>query len=173
MLLYLQIIESDEDKSKFEQIYLYYSKLMFWAANRILENKSDAEDAVHQAFVSIIENLNKISQIECPKTKAFVVIVVENKAKDILRSRKHIADNEFDEAAYGMEIELPDGNELAGALSRLPVQYRNVILLRHAYGYRPKEIGKILGCSQDSVYKLLQRSKEALRKELEADGVMI
>ena len=53
MLIYLQMIESEEDKSKFEAIYNKYRYLMFSVANRVLNNQYDAEDAVHQAFISI------------------------------------------------------------------------------------------------------------------------
>ena len=87
MLIYIQMIASDEDKSKFEQIYLTYRKLMFFVARSILKNDADAEDAVHTAFVSIIAHLEKISEINCPETKAFAVIVAECKALDILRSK--------------------------------------------------------------------------------------
>lgn len=50
MLIYLQMIESEADKSKFEQLYLKYRSLMLRVAMRILHNEQDAEDAVHQAF---------------------------------------------------------------------------------------------------------------------------
>ena len=59
MIIYLQMIESDEDKSKFEQLYIMYKGLMFHVAMKILKNEFDAEDAVHQAFLSLIENLKK------------------------------------------------------------------------------------------------------------------
>ncbi len=68
MIIYLQMIESDEDKSKFEQLYIMYKGLMFHVAMKILKNEFDAEDAVHQAFLSLIENLKKISDV---KYKAF------------------------------------------------------------------------------------------------------
>ena len=61
MIIYLQMIESDEDKSKFEQLYIMYKGLMFHVAMKILKNEFDAEDAVHQAFLSLIENLKKIA----------------------------------------------------------------------------------------------------------------
>ena len=51
MLIYLQIIETDEDKSKFEQIYETYRGLMFHTAFKVLTHEQDAEDAVHHAFV--------------------------------------------------------------------------------------------------------------------------
>ena len=71
MLIYLQMIESEEDKSKFIEIYNQYKYLMFSVANRILKNEYDAEDAVHQAFVSIIDNLNKVISGEEEDTEFF------------------------------------------------------------------------------------------------------
>lgn len=67
MIVYLSMIETDEDKSKFEKIYERYKNLMFYTAMQILNHRQDAEDAVHQAFVSIIDNIDKISEPDCPK----------------------------------------------------------------------------------------------------------
>ena len=53
MLIYLAAISSDEDKSKFELIYRQYRNLMYYAANQILHNSSDAEDVVHQACPAV------------------------------------------------------------------------------------------------------------------------
>lgn len=50
MFLYLAMIDSDADKSKFEILYSEYKNLMYYTANRILRNSSDAEDVVHQLF---------------------------------------------------------------------------------------------------------------------------
>ena len=50
MLIYLQMIDTPEERSKFEQIYLEYKGLMFHVAYDILHNEQDAEDAVHQGF---------------------------------------------------------------------------------------------------------------------------
>lgn len=80
MIIYLQMIESDEDKSKFEQLYIMYKGLMFHVAMKILKNEFDAEDAVHQAFLSLIENLKKISDVKCPKTRAYIVIITETES---------------------------------------------------------------------------------------------
>lgn len=89
MLIYLQIIETDEDKSTFEQIYEAYRGLMFHAAFKVLTHEQDAEDAVHYAFVKIAENIIKISEPVCPKTKSFVVTIVENSGAIMLLSAKY------------------------------------------------------------------------------------
>ena len=67
MLIYLQAIESEEERSKFEQLYSQYRGLMYHVAMKILNNPHSAEDAVHQAFLSIIENLKKIPDVKCLK----------------------------------------------------------------------------------------------------------
>ena len=53
MIIYLQTIDDPEDSAKFEQLYEHYRSYMLKIANKILENEFDAEDAVHNAFVSI------------------------------------------------------------------------------------------------------------------------
>ena len=130
MIIYLQMIESDEDKSKFEQLYIMYKGLMFHVAMKILKNEFDAEDAVHQAFLSLIENLKKISDVKCPKTRTYIVIITERKAIDIIRSRSKLVDMEFWESTYGIEIPLPGDHGLADAMARLPAAYRDILLLR-------------------------------------------
>ncbi|OJT86126.1 RNA polymerase subunit sigma-24, partial [Clostridioides difficile] len=51
MLIYLAIIDSKEERIKFEEIYIKYKKLMFYVANQILKDDVLAEDAVHSSFL--------------------------------------------------------------------------------------------------------------------------
>lgn len=79
MIVYLQLIDTAEDRSKFEQLYEQYKQLMFYTAFQILKRPQDAEDAVHLAFLSIAENISRISDLDCPKTRAYIVTIVERK----------------------------------------------------------------------------------------------
>ena len=47
MLIYLQMIETPEDRTKFETLYTEYKEWMGTIAFSILNNTYDAEDAVH------------------------------------------------------------------------------------------------------------------------------
>ena len=58
MIVYLQLMDAAEERSKFEQLYARYRQLMFYTAFQILKRPQDAEDAVHQAFLSIAENIS-------------------------------------------------------------------------------------------------------------------
>ncbi|RRQ31312.1 RNA polymerase subunit sigma-24, partial [Clostridioides difficile] len=48
MILYLNLLESENDISKFELLYNTYKKTMFYIANEILKDECLAEDAVHE-----------------------------------------------------------------------------------------------------------------------------
>ena len=101
MLLYLQMLETPEEKSLFEQIYLEYRGLMYHVAYEILHNDQDAEDAVHQAFVKIVENIKKIDDPVCPKTHGYVVTIVEHQAIDQYRKRQKYKTVELIEEIQG------------------------------------------------------------------------
>ena len=88
MFLYLAMIDSDADKSKFEILYSEYKNLMYYTANRILCNSSDTEDVVHQAFLKVIEILDTISSPRCHKTRALLVTITEHKAIDLYREKQ-------------------------------------------------------------------------------------
>lgn len=113
MMIYLQMIETPEEKSKFEQLYLEYRGLMFHVAYDILHNEHDAEDAVHQAFVKIAENIKKIDEPVCPKTHSYVVTIVENKAIDIYRKIKSHPTVELIDEIDGMDVYYDGDNTFA------------------------------------------------------------
>lgn len=126
MFLYLAMIDSDADKSKFEILYSEYKNLMYYTANRILRNSSDAEDVVHQAFLKVIEILDTISSPRCHKTRALLVTITEHKAIDLYREKQRrnvlpLAE-EYIGAAPTAEIErLAARDTLAAALPLDPV----------------------------------------------------
>lgn len=170
MLIYLSMIESQDDRHKFERIYERYRNLMCHVAYKILGNSQDAEDAVHQAFVSIIQNIHKFVQIDCPETRSFIVLMTERKAIDLIRIRHSEKILPLHEDLVGLEIPAPGDHGLADALAKLPARYREVLLLRFDSGYSTRELAKMLGLTESGVRKLIGRAKDALRHILEEDG---
>lgn len=162
MLIYLQLIETDEDKSKFEQIYEAYRGLMFHTAFKLLNHEQDAEDAVHHAFVKIAENITKISEPVCPKTRAFVVTIVENRAIDILRSKNRHQEIPLDTVVYGIPVHAEEGDILSELILKLPAKQRQVIWLKYYHGYNLREIASMLNMSLAAAIKTDQRARKTL-----------
>ena len=157
--------------NKLERLYMAYRRLMYYTAYKILQNESDAEDAVQAAFESILRNIDKIEKPDSPQARAYVTLTAEHKAINILRSRSGAAFEELDENVP--VVPLPGDNGLANAMAQLPARYREVLLLRFHHGYGSREIAEILGIRQNSVQKLIQRARKELANILEKEGITL
>ncbi|WP_347488488.1 sigma-70 family RNA polymerase sigma factor [Desulfoscipio sp. XC116] len=89
MFALITTIENEDDRYKVTQIYKLYRGIMLYIANSILHESHLAEDAVSEAFIRIINNLERIDTIDDQKTRAFVVIIVRNISLDLLRRHRN------------------------------------------------------------------------------------
>ena len=172
MLIYMMMIDSEADRSKFEKIYLKYRYLMHDVAYEILQHKEDTEDAVHQAFIKIAEHIEEIEDPVCPKTRGYVVIIAENKAIDICRKRMRHPMLEYYEAASGITIEYNGCDKLTLCMSKLSAVQRQVILLKYKFGYSNGEVANILGISKSNAIKIDQRAKKLLYELCGEEGLL-
>lgn len=171
MVIYLQMIDDPRDRSKFEQLYTKYKDLMYYTANRILRNEQDAEDAVHNAFLAIVGNVPKIPAVESPKTRAYVVTIVENKAIDLYRKKQRHPTEALTEAE-GLSVEYDGDDELSRCMAKLPARYRQILLLRYDHDYTVKEVARMMDLSLSAAYKLEQRAKRHLESLCREAGVL-
>lgn len=82
--LYLAALESDGDKKQFRELYRRYHRVMERTALAVLHDPHDAEEAVQEAFLRVIENFSKIYEIPCKDLGGWLVIIVRNEAITIL-----------------------------------------------------------------------------------------
>ena len=170
MLIYLQMIETDEDKSKFEAIYEEYRGLMYHVAFERMQHEQDAEDAVHHAFMKIAENIKIIEPVSS-RTKQLVVTIVDNRVTDVFRVRgKHPVTTYNDEVQRDFPDELEGEHLLTECILKLPEQQRMVIWLKYQQGYTLNEIAKMLGISLSWAQKIDQRAKKKLEELYEEVG---
>lgn len=168
MLVYLRTLDSPEERTRFERLYTAYRGLMFCVARRILRNDQDAEDAVHQAFLSLAQSEGALPAEPGPKARALAATVAERKAIDQYRARKRRPEAELEDLPS--EDAPPSDGTLAGAMAALPPRYREVLLLRFYNGYSAGEIGKLLGTTAENVRQIIARAKRKLAAELAERG---
>lgn len=175
MLMYLSIIESEDDKTKFEIIYNEYKNRMYYEANKIVNNSMDAEDIVHQSFLKVIKILDQIEVPKCPKTKNTIVLIVERTSIDFLRKKKRRVILPLDDEKINIptisEIEnIPDASVVSQAMALLPTKYRELLLLKFDSGFSEHEIGEMFSMTDANVKKTIQRAKAKLKSILEELG---
>lgn len=170
MLIYLSLIDTEVNKSKFENIYNSYRKTMFFVANDILKNDAQSEDAVHSSFIKIINNLDKISEVNCNKTKGFIVTITKHTAIDMYRKNKREKEKiekikELNVISENIEIQGKSDIEIA--ILKLPEKYSIVFSLKYYQGLHDEKISEILEIKQSTVRSRILRGKEKLKLIIE------
>ncbi|MCR4926083.1 MAG: sigma-70 family RNA polymerase sigma factor [Clostridiales bacterium] len=161
-----------EQQEKVARIHNLYKAVMYSVAFKILKNDPDAEDAVNQAFLKISENIDKISEIDCPKTKAFVVIIVKNVSIDIYNKNKKTIFNSASEenlqfvAVKDDILDSIDYKELIKRIKNLPSGMKDALYLNCVIGYSVQETASILNISVEAAYKRIERAKAILAKKI-------
>ena len=183
-MIIFSVITNDDDRQLTERLYQQYKNLMFIRAFDILRDEKLAEDAVHQSFIKIINNLHKIIEENCPRTRNFLVIICENVAKDIYNKRIYLnnnsaaideLDNEISqEATNPLDIIVNEEsiNRLVGLIDELKPIYRDVIQLFTAHKCSYAEIAEMLNIPIETVRKRMYRGRKELAAllNLEREG---
>lgn len=175
LTFYLSLTKSDNEKEKLELLYRKYKALMLNRAYEILRDGKLAEDAVHSAFLKVLKNLSKLDEIESIKTKAYIMVVLENTAKTMYTKEKIYMSSELSEnipditnVQRDAEVKLT-AEAAAEKIALLPEKYRDVFILRYINELNDKEIASALGVSASAARKRLQRAREKLRTLLGGD----
>lgn len=174
MLLLMAMVDDEEDREKLKRIYEKYVGYMYHKAYEILGNRQDAEDAVHNAFLKIIDHLHKLSEHNEVATKWYLVMAAKNAAIDLYRKKKRTQEEPLDELVTTAELTgIYDGkNPIAGKILELPPKDRDILILKYLYGYKYAEIGDIMKMTAEAVRKAVKRAEMRLEKECEKEGLL-
>jgi RNA polymerase sigma-70 factor (ECF subfamily) len=170
--VYLSILADEFSKRKFEDLYIDYKQFMYSVAFSILKNVYDSEDAVHQAFLTIANNFERVSELSCQDLKPYIAIIVKNISINIYNKNKRNADrySELNEEILSVEVDFFENynyESLLKAIFELNEIYKDVLYLRYVIGFSSKEISKMLDVSEDVIWKRTERAKKQLKKLLE------
>ncbi len=168
------------DEAAFDEIYREYEEMVFNLALRMSGNVADAEDITQEAFVRVHRYLGGFRGRSSLKTWIYRVAV--NSAKNRLRGKARMLaaarfDSETELRRLPDRSPLPErraiGSDLVGrvreALVRLPLPYRQAVLLRDFQDMSYEEIAEVLGVRMGTVRSRIARGRERLRELLEAE----
>lgn len=179
MIVYFALIDKESDREKFVSLYEKYKKKMFYTAYSVLNDTFSAEDAVHEAFIAVARNLDKIKEVDSDETAAYVCRAAKTRALNIFNAKKRelergrpLEESEeipFDEPEFERICAESEIARIAECINRLPSAYREVIVLRYLDDMNPKDIAEILGRKNDTVKKQLLRGRQMLKTMLEKE----
>lgn len=173
--MYLSTLDTAEKKDKFEALYYEYRDIMYNFAFRILNDSYLAEDAVHNAFLKLLKNLDKIKELKSKETKTYLLIIVRNTSYNIWKKNcketftEYIDDisDENDLPAY-VEAKA-DRKHVYDLIVSMDSAYSDVLMLKMYYECSNEEIARIMDISANNVGVRLYRAKKILSKMLKEE----
>lgn len=169
-ILYLQMLDSLEEKIWFEEVYQKYSDLMFQVADRILHNDQDVENAVHNAFLRLIKRFSKYQNMPAQDMAPLVAVIAKNEAISLQRKKRDgVVQEKWDAFAEPAEF-VTDYHTLVETFTHLPQTYRAAIEMK-MIGYSDGEIASKSGLSKTVVSARTSRGRCLLRDIVEQEGL--
>lgn len=170
MAFFLSVLETEQEKQRFTEIYQQYHATVEQIALHMLGSQSDAEDAVQNTFLQIIRHFEKTNEIPCKDLRFWIISIVKNEARIILRKQKNVIQL-WDWDGYVAESEhVSEYQELVQLFAKLPETYRAALEMKILLDYSGKEIAQRLGLSEEAVHTRISRGRALLRKIVEKEG---
>lgn len=149
---------SSSSSDSFKEIYERNVDTVYRVCYIYMKNVPDTQDAVHNAFLRLLETNKKFTSPG--HEKAWLIRVSVNICKNMLAhwSRRNVSLSEAE------SITADDCcNEVIIQLSELPDKLKIPVYLHYYDGYTSEEIGKMLHISASAVRNRLQRAREMLK----------
>jgi RNA polymerase sigma-70 factor (ECF subfamily) len=160
------------DPAALEMIWSEYASDLLGYLAALHCSRIDAEDTLQEVFVTIAKK--RISVAGARLLKPYLFQLARNVALNLIKRNKRIRDRAECMSDWLVPVEpiLPDEHripKLAAALAELPEKQRSVLVLKFYRDKTFREIGALLGISENTAASCFRYGIEKLRRVM-ADG---
>src|SRR4030043_64660 len=154
------------------RIYEKYKDYLLTLARALLNEKESAEDVVHDVFVCFAQSVDKFQLTG--SLKGYLATCVRNLAIDTIRLRKqqvqilYMPDEAVQDSESGEQdvMEREELMQLRQALSQLPYEQREAVVLHLKGGMKFKELAGMQGVSISTIHGRYRYGLHKLRSLL-------
>ncbi len=155
--------------NKTEQLFMQHARQMYNTALRITGNKQDAEDALQEAYIKALTNIQNL------KSKVhfggWLKKIVVHEAINFHRSKIHYVDietvntlpDEYEDKNWFPEVSM---KQINSEIQHLPDGARLIFSLFLLENYSHKDIAILLGISESTSKSQYHRAKKILKVKL-------
>lgn len=166
-------MEEQTSPGNFENSVLPHLDAAYNLARWLTRNGQDAEDAVQEAC---LRAFRFFGSFRGGNTRAWLLKIVRNTCYTQLQKNQPQELATFDEEIHGEDdgsmnperllLRSADGQLLRQALEKLPMRFREVLILRELEGLSYREIAEVSNIRLGTVMSSLSRARERLRQSL-------
>ena len=165
------MIKEQDKQAEFEQAILPHLNAAYNLARWLMNNDQDAEDIVQESFLRAYKYF---ASYQGGNSRSWLLSIVRNTCYTWMRENQRqgvivdlddeLSSTEFimDNPEECLQIKA-DKQRVARALAKLPVGYRELIVLRELEALSYKEIALIIGVPMGTVMSRLARARDRLK----------
>jgi RNA polymerase sigma-70 factor (ECF subfamily) len=165
-------------RSRFENLMLPHLDAAYNLARWLTRNEHDAQDLVQESY---LRAWKFFAGFKGEEGRVWLLAIVRNTSISKLRKeRTHGPLLALDEEAHPIAANAPDPQQVLGlkeesellhrALADLPLDYREVLVLREIEGLSYREIAEVAGIAVGTVMSRLARGRQKLQEALSFKG---
>lgn len=172
-VIYEQSISARTETMNFEEAVLPHMDAAYNLARWLTRNDDDAEDVVQESYLRALKFFEGFHGSE---GRPWLLTIVRNTCYTWLKRNRSTELAEFDEATYLGEVDASDPETssvrnaqkrlVREALERLPVEFREVMVMRELEELSYKEIAAVVGIPLGTVMSRLARARKRLLASL-------
>lgn len=162
---------SNKKKQLFTEIYNKNSDSILRLCYMYLKDRELAQDATQETFLKAYKKLSSFRELS--RINTWLTSIAINTCKNIIRNSNYKQkDVSLEEVEYQLSYAMSDNDKalaVSDAVTSLPQNYREIILLRYYRDLPIKDIVKILSLPQTTVNYRLLKAKSLLKDILKED----
>jgi RNA polymerase sigma factor (sigma-70 family) len=182
LFAFLALIENEDKKLDFEEIYYKYKDATFRRALRLLNNNHyDAEEAFQIAWCKIAKNFDGIETRNEQAISTYIMTTVEYSAIDVANSNDKW-NGIFEELELDPEEYISDNlvfdlcateqyKSIVEVIENMDKTYRDIMLMAFVYEMPIKKIAHHLNLKEKTVWTRFYRGKHILMELLKEKGL--
>lgn len=182
MLLFLYLIESEDDRNFVAELYYDYREAMYRVARSVLKDASEAEDAVQTVFMNVAsKHIRTLKELDGARRKNYLLAAAKYAALTMLRSKSKVVsldklmDAGVDPSANDEDFTEwvcanCDKDGIIEAMGRIDPLYGIVLYYHYGEDMPTQQIAELLNRKPATVRAQLSRGRQLLYKELTAKG---
>jgi len=164
-------LEEQDKLARFEQSIMPHMNAEYNLARWLAGNDTDAQDIVQEAYLRAFKFL---SGFRGGDSRSWLLRIVRNAFYDFLkRNRREETATEFDEEIHSsadetrtpgaLLLEKADHELVREAIAELPVEFREILVLRELEGFSYNEIADVADVPLGTVMSRLARARDHLK----------